>query len=728
MLHPLPMQFRAPLPDEALPGYLSECAERYSAHPSAILELAGCQPSLDRASFLSSPEVERLAATLSRQKEVFGPYVYRRGTIGFAGIPSVQFGGAALRRAHLVVSKRRLSPAAMRQSNHVRALSMVEPVTFCPESWTLLSERCLNPECGKPLTWPQLAHVSECHHCKADQRNFETEPVPHHLRPVLAIWADLLHPVGDRRAEATHRLPEKLQRLDPGSVFDLVLGLAGVLNDAESAVSLETIASSMQVVLNWPGSIITALDADAMPGNARRQSLSTRLLRYAQSKATLPDVRALLIYGLEQERGVGLGAKAEIARARGQVGALSIREAARHVGVPARDITKLRRDGVLQAVSISRGRARLETVTYKSCEAVRNELADRMTISEFGQATGLSDHAIAQLLWAGHIERRQSPAIDALFEGPVLARTSVEHFIAKVRSIVTPLGHNDADWVPLEKALVAVGGRPKPYGSFFAWVFDQRTGLRAPRGPDGVPDVRNLHVSPFALAMWPQFESAFECCPAETRVSATTASEILNCSPASLGYLVERKFLERHDVGGTVGFTFQSVVRTAKLLISLSEINARLGFSERSASAWLEAQKIAQVILGFASRPVVERWLRAEIPFGKLRRNALGLTIDEVRSGRAEVTDREWERARAWVPRQRKSRQGLSDRSVLNAAIWVSATARHWKDIPERYGPHEACYNRYRHWKRSGALPHIVTVLVRQRQDQATGDCSPYLV
>ncbi|WP_163364777.1 hypothetical protein, partial [Escherichia coli] len=64
MISALPMRFRAPFADEALPGYLSECADRYSAHPGALLELAGCPTSLKRSAFLTSLEGERLAHLL----------------------------------------------------------------------------------------------------------------------------------------------------------------------------------------------------------------------------------------------------------------------------------------------------------------------------------------------------------------------------------------------------------------------------------------------------------------------------------------------------------------------------------------------------------------------------------------------------------------------------------------------------------------------------------------
>src|SRR6202008_1363155 len=165
-----------------------------------------------------------------------------------------------------------------------------------------------------------------------------------------------------------------------------------------------------------------------------------------------------------------------------------------------------------------------------------------------------------------------------------------------------------------------------------------------------------------------------------------------------------------------------SVVRAARQFISFLEINARLGFNERSASLWLRGHGLAPRMQGLASRRDAEKWLREEIPYGMRRRCALRLTIDDVHRGAAELTDREWDLVRAWIPRQRRSPRGVCDRSVLNAVLWVSATGQRWKEMPGRYGHSDACYNRYRHWKSRGTLPIIYKVLDRERRRQATGE------
>jgi transposase len=122
------------------------------------------------------------------------------------------------------------------------------------------------------------------------------------------------------------------------------------------------------------------------------------------------------------------------------------------------------------------------------------------------------------------------------------------------------------------------------------------------------------------------------------------------------------------------------------------------------------------VIDGFAHRHAVEKRLGVEVTYALLRRHLLGLTIKKVMCGGADLTDREWDLARAWIPRRRRSRRGVCDRSVLNAAIWVSATGRRWSDIPIRYGDSNASYSRYHHWKRTGTLDTVYRVLRREHR------------
>ncbi|MCW1432408.1 hypothetical protein [Novosphingobium sp. JCM 18896] len=430
VLAQLPMQFRGPLPDEALMGYVSECASQYCAHPAGLLELAGCPPSLERVPFVERHDSDRLAHLLSQPSEDFAALTYQRVHASPRRLKFVSFNEVTLRRSHLLASRRRLSPAAMRNSNHVRALALVEAIGFCPETWTALTDRCL--ACGKPLTWPNLDHVSHCHHCGADQRHYETARIPEHLHEALTFWTGLVHPLAERQVEAASRLPEKLQVLSQGEVFELVLGLADALNPGMSRI--EAIGPAVEVIMGWPGSVIAELEADNARSNGIGPTLSSRLRRFAQQGTTLPAVRSLLLHDLARDRGCALGTKAELKADLRRINGLSVRQAGEHLGLAPSEVIVLRRAGIVQAESVTRGRTSRALLTMSSCEQTRMDLADRMPVQEFMHITGLSLHAVDELIDGGHLERRQNSAIDALYGSVVLRRSKAEDFIRNLRS------------------------------------------------------------------------------------------------------------------------------------------------------------------------------------------------------------------------------------------------------------------------------------------------------
>lgn len=709
------MQFREPYGDEALPGYVVECAAAYAAHPTGLLEAAECPLSVERVPFLCADEGARLAYLLSQNPQAVADKTYQKLRRD-GDIPLIQFHGMSLRRSHLLTSRRRLAPASMRESNYIRALSIVSPIDFCPQSWTELTDHCLH--CGKYLVWADLPHVSVFHRCGADQRDFETRVVPEELRDELDAWVNLIHPAPEVQHNAVGALPVAIRTLGSGAVFDLVLGLAGAIHGPEAG--LKGIAAGMAAARAWPESIIEALAGDnAQIGD--RDPLTSRLRRYASLPMTLPPIRNLLLYDLARYRGVALGAKAEIEREIRRLNGFSVREAAQFLSIAPVEVSRLRRAGVLNVTTARRGRMSRELLIPGSCFTAREHLADRMSICEFISATGLSEHAVEELLSAGRLSRLENPAIEALFERPVLVRTIAEHFIEQLRLSVTPLGHDDDDYILLKDAFKAVGGRPKPYVALFDMIFKDRCGIRAYVSADGSVDLTRLYVSPMILHTLAKLDSNF----ASTKpVSRAVAREILNCRTADIELLVKLRALTlvREEICA------DSIKSAARALISLEEINARLGYHERGALGWLKRQNLHEALPGFVLRKALDERLGAHIPLGTWRRHALGLSIQDMIRGRGDLSAREWENVRGWYPRQRKSSNGICDRRVTNAAIWLSATGRNWKDIPKRYGEGSAYYARYRQLRNTGALDRIVTVLNRDVRRSLHWEVGPHLI
>jgi transposase len=103
---------------------------------------------------------------------------------------------------------------------------------------------------------------------------------------------------------------------------------------------------------------------------------------------------------------------------------------------------------------------------------------------------------------------------------------------------------------------------------------------------------------------------------------------------------------------------------------------------------------------------------------------------------RHALTDKEWERLRNVLPRRRTGPSSqLGDRSFIEAVVYRAKTGMPWRDLPERFGPWKAIYNRFSRWARRGVWEEVFKALqidddvgslldatiVRAHQDAAGG-------
>jgi transposase len=85
---------------------------------------------------------------------------------------------------------------------------------------------------------------------------------------------------------------------------------------------------------------------------------------------------------------------------------------------------------------------------------------------------------------------------------------------------------------------------------------------------------------------------------------------------------------------------------------------------------------------------------------------------------RHELTDRQWERLRPLLPAGRPptGRPNHDHRRIINGMRWRLKTGAPWRDLPERYGPWETVYSRFRRWQQAGVWDRVLATL------QAEGD------
>src|SRR2546429_7573593 len=88
---------------------------------------------------------------------------------------------------------------------------------------------------------------------------------------------------------------------------------------------------------------------------------------------------------------------------------------------------------------------------------------------------------------------------------------------------------------------------------------------------------------------------------------------------------------------------------------------------------------------------------------------------------RHELTDTQWAQLAPLLPpaRSRTGRPNHDHRTILNGILWKLATGVPWRDLPERYGPWQTVYTRFRRWTRAGVWDQLLAAV--QRQADAAG-------
>ena len=91
---------------------------------------------------------------------------------------------------------------------------------------------------------------------------------------------------------------------------------------------------------------------------------------------------------------------------------------------------------------------------------------------------------------------------------------------------------------------------------------------------------------------------------------------------------------------------------------------------------------------------------------------------------RHELTDAEWARLHPRLhprlPACQAGKPRQDDRRILNGILWKLATGAPWRDLPERYGPWQTVYTRFRRWTQAGVWDRLLAAV--QRQADAVGE------
>ena len=88
--------------------------------------------------------------------------------------------------------------------------------------------------------------------------------------------------------------------------------------------------------------------------------------------------------------------------------------------------------------------------------------------------------------------------------------------------------------------------------------------------------------------------------------------------------------------------------------------------------------------------------------------------------GRGEITDKAWEQIAPLLPENgQRGGQWQDHRKVVNGILWKLRSGAPWRDLPERYGPWQTCYDRFVRWRRDGTWDRLLEHL--QTKSDAVG-------
>src|SRR5207248_920142 len=87
---------------------------------------------------------------------------------------------------------------------------------------------------------------------------------------------------------------------------------------------------------------------------------------------------------------------------------------------------------------------------------------------------------------------------------------------------------------------------------------------------------------------------------------------------------------------------------------------------------------------------------------------------------RHELTETEWARLAPLLPPRKAGKPRKDDRLVINGILWKLATGAPWRDLPERFGPWQSVYTRFRRWRRAGVWDRMLAAV--QQQADAAGE------
>ena len=91
---------------------------------------------------------------------------------------------------------------------------------------------------------------------------------------------------------------------------------------------------------------------------------------------------------------------------------------------------------------------------------------------------------------------------------------------------------------------------------------------------------------------------------------------------------------------------------------------------------------------------------------------------------RAQLTDQEWEFIEPFLPIGAFGPYPQNLREQFEGVVWKFRSGAQWREMPERFGPWQSVYDRFRHWRKAGVFTALLEGVIAEASRQGRVDLS----
>ena len=94
-----------------------------------------------------------------------------------------------------------------------------------------------------------------------------------------------------------------------------------------------------------------------------------------------------------------------------------------------------------------------------------------------------------------------------------------------------------------------------------------------------------------------------------------------------------------------------------------------------------------------------------------------------------QLSDEQWQQIEDLLPpNQQRGGQWKDHRLMIDAILWVLSDGGRWRNVPERFGPWQTVYDRFRKWCREGFWDRLLRRLQARRMQDGAIDWSLFAI